>query len=392
MARYVFLCETTHGHINPTLPVAQELVARGEEVIYYLPESFQETIVKTGASFRGFQLPKIPPKQERSFMAFLEKILAHTFHLLPQIEAWLEIDQPDCIVYENICLWARAAVSKLHIPVVCFFTSPLPTLGATGAKKGAAKVVDLQEKEVRQGLRRLCHAYALPAIEPETVALHTERLNLAFFPRAFQPGGGTFDKTFDERFVFVGPSIVPRQDSADFPRHRLDPDRMIYISMGTIFNYQADFFNLCFAALKDLPWQIVLSYGKRLDVSALDPVPANFLIAPYVPQLEVLASAQLFVTHGGMNSVMESCYYGVPMVIVPQIPEQARTARQAQELGLGVTLAPTERDCKTFRETVLHVVQDRSYHERLREMQQIVQNTGGYKRAADILIHEFARV
>ncbi len=388
MSKYVFLCLASHGHINPTLPVAQELVARGEEVIYYLPESFRDTVVRTGASFRGMHLVEPPDRRERSFMAFLDKILGQTIHLLPQIVAWLDIDQPDCVLYENICLWARAAVSKLHLPAVCFFTSSIPNLGTSESQRGEATFTTPLEEEVRQGLRRLCQEYALPAMEPRTLASHTEQLNIAFFPRAFQPGG----ELCDERFVFVGPSITARQDSSDFPLHQLNPERMIYISMGTIFNYRADFFRLCFAALKDLPWQVVLSYGKRLDVTALGPVPQNFLIAPHVPQLEVLARAQVFVTHGGMNSVMESCYYGVPMLVVPQIPEQANTARRVQELGLGVSLSPAERDCQTVRDTVMRVAHDRSYHERLQKMQCVIHEAGGYKRAADVLMRQIARV
>ncbi len=383
MSKYVFLCLTSHGHINPTLTVAQELVARGEEVIYYLPESFQATIARTGASFRGFQLTELPYRQQRSFMTFLEKILIYTFHLLPQILTWLDIDRPDCIVYENTCLWARAAVSKLQIPAVCFFTSYITHTRTTRPEHVEPKVIDALEGDVRRSLRRLCNDYNLPAIEPETVASHTEQLNIAFFPRAFQPDG----ETFDERFVFVGPSITPHPDNSDFPLHQIDPNRMLYISMGTIFNYRADFFNLCFAALKDLPWQVVLSYGTRLDSAALDPVPQNFLIAPHVPQLEVLARAQMFVTHGGMNSVMESFYYGVPMVIVPQIPEQVSTARRVQELGLGAALSPAGLDCQTVRDTVMRVAQDRTYHERLKKMQHIAHEAGGYKRAVRVLMH-----
>ena len=40
--------------------------------------------------------------------------------------------------------------------------------------------------------------------------------------------------------------------------------------------------------------------------------PPNFIVQPYVPQLEVLRRAAAFVTHGGMNSVSESLGLGVP--------------------------------------------------------------------------------
>jgi MGT family glycosyltransferase len=59
---------------------------------------------------------------------------------------------------------------------------------------------------------------------------------------------------------------------------------------------------------------------------------------PFVPQLEMLQRASMFVTHGGMNSTMEALYYGVPMVVLSQMMEQEMTARRIEELGLGVAL------------------------------------------------------
>ena len=56
MARYVFLNMPAYGHVNPTLPVVQELVKRGQEVIYYLPEQFKDAIQATGAIFRSYEL------------------------------------------------------------------------------------------------------------------------------------------------------------------------------------------------------------------------------------------------------------------------------------------------------------------------------------------------
>ena len=39
---------------TPTLAVAKELVARGEEVIYYLPDQFRDTMEATSAAFRAY--------------------------------------------------------------------------------------------------------------------------------------------------------------------------------------------------------------------------------------------------------------------------------------------------------------------------------------------------
>ena len=60
-----------------------------------------------------------------------------------------------------------------------------------------------------------------------------------------------------------------------------------------------------------------------------------------VPQLDLLARVDLFVTHGGMNSVSEGLYYGVPLVGVPQQLEQALNGRQAARHGAGIVVGDT---------------------------------------------------
>ncbi len=52
--------------------------------------------------------------------------------------------------------------------------------------------------------------------------------------------------------------------------------------------------------------------GRQVDPAALGPIPDNVLLSAYTPQLDFLQRAHVFVAHGGVNSVMESLYYGVP--------------------------------------------------------------------------------
>ena len=137
----------------------------------------------------------------------------------------------------------------------------------------------------REELHRLCEAGDVPVMDLGEFFRQEAPLNLVFLPRAFQPQA----ETFDVRFVFVGPSILPRSDLTGFPLGLLDERPVVYMSLGTIFNDRPDLFNRCFAAFKDRPWQVVLAYGEWTDPATLDAIPENFLIAPTVPQLDVLA-------------------------------------------------------------------------------------------------------
>ena len=71
--------------------------------------------------------------------------------------------------------------------------------------------------------------------------------------------------------------------------------------------------------------------------------PENFIVRPFVNQNEVLAHASLFLTAGGVNSIHEALYFGVPCLMCPQQGEQLLNARQFERLGFGRILRDPDR-------------------------------------------------
>ena len=63
---------------------------------------------------------------------------------------------------------------------------------------------------------------------------------------------------------------------------------------------------------------IVMSIGNKTKISLSRRNPKNFIVKNYVPQTELLTYTKLFITHGGMNSVHEGLYNGIPLVVIPQ--------------------------------------------------------------------------
>ena len=51
MKKIAFFCIPAHGHTNPMLPVAEELVKNGNQVRFYYFKEFQQKIEATGAVF-----------------------------------------------------------------------------------------------------------------------------------------------------------------------------------------------------------------------------------------------------------------------------------------------------------------------------------------------------
>ena len=390
MAKYIILNSPFHGHVNPTLTVVRELVRRGEQVIYYLTSDFQDAVSATGATFRSYestlnQLP-VPSEARQRPEGLPFKMVRESQHVLPQVLEDIWSEEPDFIIYEAMCMWGRFIAEILHIPAILLRPSYASNehfnlMAAPGALPFAPPPAAIDGFGTM--IANLCKQYAIPQFGLQNFLSHAEPLTIVFLPRAFQPAG----ETFDDHFVFVGPSLALRHNETSFQfiSNNQDDQPVLYISLGTVFNEQPTFFQICFEAFGNQPWRVVLSHGQHIDQSRLGPIPQNFQLASYIPQLEVLQQASVFLTHGGMNSVMESLYYGVPMVVIPQMIEQSVTAYRIEELGLGVRLDPHTLSMKKLREAVTFVHTDHTIHERIGEMQQIIRTCGGHRQAADAI-------
>jgi MGT family glycosyltransferase len=110
------------------------------------------------------------------------------------------------------------------------------------------------------------------------------------------------------------------------------------------------------------------------------------VIQPHVPQLEVLARASAFVTHGGMNSVSESLYHGVPLVTIPQVGEQEIVSRRVEELGAGVYLAKTAVSADRLRSSVRRVLAEPAFREAAARTGASFKTAGGVQAGAKTIL------
>jgi MGT family glycosyltransferase len=104
-------------------------------------------------------------------------------------------------------------------------------------------------------------------------------------------------------------SAGPGTDSQSSRLWKFDPDEaldrdkpLVYISLGTLFNAQPEFYRRALAAFAHGRYQVVLSVSCKTPISSLGAIPSHVIVQPSVPQLDILQRAALFITHGGMNS------------------------------------------------------------------------------------------
>ncbi|MEC1626046.1 macrolide family glycosyltransferase [Bacillus mojavensis] len=365
-----------YGHVNPTLALVEKLCEKGHRVTYATTEEFAASVQQAGAEALIYHTSlNIDPKQIREMIEKNEtpiSLLKESLSILPQLEDLYQNDRPDLIIYDFIALAGKLFADKLHIPVIKLCSSYAQN---ESFQLGSEDML-LKMKEAEAEFKAYLEQEQLPAVSFEQLAV-PEALNIVFMPKSFQ----IQHETFDDRFCFVGPSLGKRTEQESLEIEKGDGPLML-ISLGTAFNAWPEFYKMCIEAFRNSSWQVIMSVGKTIDPESLDEIPANFTIRQSVPQLEVLAKADLFISHGGMNSTMEAMNAGVPLVVIPQMYEQELTAKRVDELGLGVYLPKEEVTVSRLQEAVQAVSGDQEVLSRVKNMQKDVKEAGGAERAA----------
>lgn len=119
----------------------------------------------------------------------------------------------------------------------------------------------------------------------------------------------------------------------------------IYISFGTVVWWY--FKEAAVAALLALVDQlggsgreVTISLGSQpLEESVCRKLTRyNTRLIGYADQWRELSTADVFVTHHGLNSTHESIFIGTPMLSYPFFGDQPRMARRCQDMGLAIAL------------------------------------------------------
>lgn len=390
----------TSGHVNPTLPLTAALVRRGHEVEYFLSEGYRERIERTGATFTAYRDVSDHYFDELARSFNPARVATHMLRtargILPQLAEALQRRRPDAVIYDAMCPWGRLAARQASLPTIASMSLldlPPRYLLKSGETLTAMRLFIHMFPwllRYRQAAQALTRTHGLPAPAFPQIMNWPGDFNLCYTSPELLPDAGRYG----DDYAFVGPLIAPRGEATrsgggDFPWERIDGQRpLLYISLGTVFTDNPRFFGDCLQAFGDTgeaagAYQVVMSVGRHVSPDDLEKIPANFVVRSYVPQLEILQRASLFITHAGANSVHEGLYYGVPLLLVPQQLEQALVAARVAELGAGIALNGNSITVRHLRAQAVKVSDDPAFRRRAAAMGEALRTAGGVRRAAE---------
>ncbi|KIH66062.1 UDP-glucoronosyl and UDP-glucosyl transferase [Ancylostoma duodenale] len=158
--------------------------------------------------------------------------------------------------------------------------------------------------------------------------------------------------------IYVGGSTLydPKPLGKDFDKILGERNATVLFSLGSL------------ALSKDIPgWlknDIIETFAAFPNVtfiwkyedndSALFGNHPNIHPVKWVPQNDLLADKRLslFVTHGGMNSMLEAMFHGKPMILIPLFGDQLVNARNVERIGTGTIIERSSLNKKTLTNAI----------------------------------------
>lgn len=321
MKKIVFFSTPAFGHINSVYPVISKLVKNNYQVDWYCSKKYKDFVEQTGANFIEYKV---------DFDKYsLSDLTANFYNLYQGLlslnrECYLEYlkvikeSKPDLIIYDSMCSFAKNISKKLKIKSVCFcttmvynyFTFIFSNMFFSTLKlmcKNIKSIIKLYKEEKK--FRKENKVIKLNAMD---LFINKGDITLVFTPKELQP----FYKTFPKEFVFVGTTIKDRiTNKTKYEKYDT------YISLGSIFTENNELLN------KIVNSELLKNKKSIMSVGNLKITKSkNIEFVKSTDQLSLLPNADLFINHGGLNSVYESLYFGKFQICIPQQEEQRMNA------------------------------------------------------------------
>lgn len=415
MTHFGLLCPAVTGHLNPMLPLGQELQRRGHQVTLFSTLDAQAKTIVAGLDFQALGESEFPSGQTAQWNAKQGKLkgfagLRYTFIALQQLAAMLLREAPaalttagvEALLVDQILLEGRTIAEFLNIPLITVCSAllqnedpnhdipPYFTSWDYNPTSSTARLRNQHSYMMLRGLRQ-------PIID--LIAQYRREWNLTphhlnhdenysqLAQICQQPAEFEFPRQhLPPHFHFTGPYANPAsRESVPFPFEKLTGQPLIYASMGTIQNRLFEVFRDIAQACMGLDAQLVISVGGAASPESLPELPGNPLVVSYAPQLELLQKATLTITHAGLNTVLQSLSCGVPMVAIPVTNDQPGTAARIVWTGVGEAIPIAHLNVSSLRSAIAKVLSEDSYKKNALRLQAAIGRAGGVSRAIDIV-------
>jgi MGT family glycosyltransferase len=398
------------GHLNPLAALGSELQRRGHRVTLISFPDAQPDASAAGLEFRAIgeaELPRGKLAERSAALGRLTGLRAVRFTAemfkqetnvqLRDLPPVLEELNVDGLVVDQTSPAGGAVADLLNLPFVTVCAALMLTEDAAVPppmvhwhyrtpwwarlrNRFGFFVLRLVSKPIRDRINtfRLHHGLAghkRPADFSSRLAIISQVPVEFDFPRRAIP----------DWFHYCGPLLdADSRAPVDFPFERLTDRPLVYASLGTLQNRQLWLFSSIAQACAGLEVQLVLSLGGADAAMSADDLPGSPLVVRFAPQLQLLQRAKLAITHAGLNTVLESLAFAVPLVAIPITNDQPGVAARLAWTGAGEVVRLSRLTVGRLHTAIERVLTEDSYRQRAAALQRAIAKCGGVHTAADI--------
>jgi UDP:flavonoid glycosyltransferase YjiC (YdhE family) len=351
--RILFSAAGGHGHLQPLLPLAEQALRAGHEVLVTAAASLAGHATARGLAFAasGPDLGPIaaplavhPVDGERRAVAryFVARLGAARAHdVLKVCSSW----RPDVVVRDEVDFGAAVAAEAAGLPHV-----QVVVIGAGGF---------ILPELVDDPLNVLLAEFGVEPVGADVLQRH---LTLTPFPASFR----------DPAYPLTGTTLryhVP----PPLKVYRTSAGKGVFVTLGTIFNTESgDLLRtaaLGAAGCRDVE-AVVVATGEHVDPAALGPLPSHVMAHRFVDQDTVLGASDAVISHGGSGTVLGALKQALPSVTLPMGADQQLNSDRLRTLGLGVSLAADAATAQEIRDALHGALTDTLMAQRLNRVRE----------------------
>jgi zeaxanthin glucosyltransferase len=415
--RIGILSFSSPGHYYPLTALGRRLQSRGHEVVYFQVADLEPPIRAAGLEFHQIgrdDFPKGAIRARDEELGKLEGLAAlrcglrginlKAKMLFRDAPAAIRDEGVDSLIVDQIEMAGGTVADHLGLPFVSVAAAlpinlgpnvppvNIPWLHRTGVLARLRNRLGNAATEwtfsgVVQTINRQRRTWGLrPARNLNS--LFSGLAQVAQLPAALELPG----RRLPPHVHHTGPwTDAAGRAPVDFPWSRLGPGRpLVYASMGTLQNGILQTFRLIAEACAGLDLQLVISLGGGQDPALLGDLPGDPVVVGYAPQLELIERSALTISHGGLNTALESLEWGVPMVVLPITYDQPGVGARVEWSGVGRSIPIGRLTVDRLRDAVRAVLGNPAYRERAGRLQSSIDAADGLNRAADLIEAAFS--
>ena len=406
MSHFGVLSNKGTGHLNPLLSLSRQLKSRGHKVTFFQAPEIEDRVRQSGLEFvpvgRASYFSKEYGDSTLASMLDLrhrvKRIIWDMEMSLREAPSALVRAEIDALIIDEMVLSGPTLAQMLHLPYFIVSTS-LPHRSGWAVPPSFSRygysisgcvwirnaLLQLSVFCMRGPVRRKLDNYRRQArLGPirEIQKVFPELAHIAplpqclDFPRSMLP----------ENFYYTGPFVDKATKTfVGFPWELLDGRPLIYASLGTSRRGRPATFRLIAEACRGLNLQLVISLGGRRDPEMFDNLPGCPLVVKEAPQLDLIKKADIVITHGGLNTVLETLMEGKPMIAIPMAHDQPAVAARLAWLKIAEVLPAKSLSAKQLRLTLVKLLNNASYREAARDVQVKIRSGPGLEYAVDVI-------